>query len=80
MLAVAEAVEGGRERTDLEAHLAEEQVDRRDARELGEDRADPLRPGRRLDVHQALGTVDERHLVGELDSQSMRLMSVVICG
>ena len=55
VLAVAEAPERGRERADLEAHLTEEQVDRRDARELGEDRADPLRPRRRLDVHQRLG-------------------------
>ena len=45
VLAVAEAPERGRERADLEAHLAEEQVDGRDARELGEDRADPLARG-----------------------------------
>ena len=32
---------------------------------LEEDRADPLGPGRRLDVHQLLGGEDERHLVGE---------------
>ena len=65
VLAVAEAVERRRERADLQAHLAEEQHERGDARELGEDRADVLRARRRLDVHQLLGRVDERHLVGE---------------
>ena len=65
VLAVAEAVEGGRDRADLQPHLAEEQQERRDPRELGEDRADPLRARRRLDAHELLGRVDERHLVRE---------------
>ena len=55
VLAVAEAVERGRDRADLQAHLAEEQQERRDARQLGEDRADVLRARRRLDAHQLLG-------------------------
>ena len=42
VLAVAEPVERRRDRADLQAHLAEEQQERRDARELGEDRADVL--------------------------------------
>ena len=50
-------------------------------RELGEDRADPLRARRRLDVHELSrrawmnGTS-----LAKLDSQSMRLISVVTCG
>ena len=55
VLAVAEAVERGRERADLQAHLAEEQEERRDAAELGEDGADVLRARRRLDAHELLG-------------------------
>ena len=55
VLAVAEAVERGRDRADLQAHLAEEQQERRDARQLGEDRAQVLRARRRLDPHQLLG-------------------------
>ena len=65
VLAVAEAVERGRDRADLQAHLAEEQHEGGDARQLGEDRADVLRARRRLDPHEQLGAVDERHLVRE---------------
>ncbi len=65
VLTVAEPVEGRRDRADLQTHLAEEQQERRDARQLGERGADPLRARRRLDVHQLLGGVDERHLVRE---------------
>ena len=65
VLAVAEAVERGRDRADLQAHLAEEQQERRDARQLGEHRADVERARRRLDAHQQLGARDERHLVRE---------------
>ena len=55
VLAVAEPVERGRDRADLQAHLAEEQQERRDARQLGERGADVLRARRRLDAHQLLG-------------------------
>ena len=34
-------------------------------RHLEQHRADPLRAGRRLDLHELLGGEDERHLVGE---------------
>ena len=64
-LAVAERIERGGHRTELQAHLPEEEADVGDARHLEEDRADPLRAGRGLDVHQLLGGEDERHLVGE---------------
>ena len=63
VLAVAKPVERGRERADLQAHLAEEQEERGDAAQLGEDRADVLRTRRCLDSEELLGGVDERHLV-----------------
>ena len=66
VLAVAEGVEDRRERAELHAHVAEEQRDVGDAGHLEEDRADPLGPGRRLDLHELLGGEDERHLVGEV--------------
>ena len=65
VLAVAESVERRRERTDLEAHLAEEEDERRDAGQLGEDGPDVLRARRGLDAHEQFGPVHERDLVGE---------------
>ena len=65
VLAVAEGVEHGRDGAELHPHLADEQGDVGDAAELEEDRADVLRPRRRLDLHELLGGEDERHLVGE---------------
>ena len=65
VLAVAEAVERGRQRADLQAHLAEEQQEGRNPAQLGEDGPDVLRTGRGVHAHQVLGRVDERHFVGE---------------
>ena len=65
VLAVAEGEEHRSDRAELHAEVAEEQPDVGDAAELEQDRADPLGPGRSLDLHQLLGGEDERHLVGE---------------
>ncbi len=65
VLTVAEAVERRRERPELETHLAEEQENV----EIRESSVRIVRialgPRRRLDVHQLLGRVNERDLVGE---------------
>src|SRR5262249_33393354 len=52
LLALAEAVENGRERADIERVRAEPEQVTGDALKLGEDRADHLGAGRRLDAHQ----------------------------
>ena len=65
VLAIAERHEHRRDGTELHAEVAEEQADVGDAAELEQDRADPLRARRGLDLHQLLGGEDERHLVGE---------------
>ena len=81
VLAVAEPVERGRDRADLQTHLAEEQQERRDARQLGEDRADVLAHAAapRSPISCSAAWMNGTSFAND-DSQSMRLMSVVICG
>ena len=64
-LAVAEGVEAGVSAAELEAMSPRNSDDVGDAGQLEQDRADPLGPRWRLDLHQLLGGEDERHLVGE---------------
>ena len=81
VLAVAEAVERGRERADLEAHLAEEQQEGRDAADSSVRivRMYCARGGASMPMSCSAASMNGTSLA-KLDSQSMRLMSVVICG
>ena len=65
VLTVAEGEEHRRDGTHLNGHVAQEERDVGDAAQLEQERADPLGPGRRLDLHELLGGQDERHLVGK---------------
>ena len=65
VLTVAEGHEDRGDRAELHPEVAEEQADVGDAAELEQDRADVLRTGRRLDLHQLFGGEDERHFVRE---------------